>query len=186
MMKHLGTKRLETDRLILRPFAPDDAPAMYRNWANDPEVTRYLTWPVHAGTDVTEKVLAGWVSRYGEPDFYQWAVVPKDVGEPVGSISVVRRDDTVGSVHIGYCIGRRWWRQGITSEALRELLRFFFEEVGVNRVDSRHDPRNPNSGRVMASCGMTKEGTLRQADHNNQGICDCTIYGILADEYFRR
>jgi [ribosomal protein S5]-alanine N-acetyltransferase len=185
-MKHLGTRRLETERLLLRPFTQDDAPAVYRNWANDPEVTRYLTWPTHTGAEATQALLADWVLRYTDPEWYQWAIVPKGSSEPVGSISVVQKNDSVRSVHIGYCIGRQWWRQGITSEALSEILRFFFEEVGVNRVDARFDPRNPNSGRVMAHCGMTREGTIRQADRNNQGITDCTVYGILAGEYFAR
>ena len=58
---------------------------------------------------------------------------------------------------------------------------FFFDEVGVNRVESRHDPNNPNSGAVMRKCGMTFEGTLRQSDWNNQGICDASWYALLAD-----
>lgn len=186
LIRHLGTRTLETPRLILRPFVLDDAPAMFENWASDPEVTKFLTWQAHTDADATRQVLAEWVSHYGELNFYQWAIVPKDVGQPVGGISVVRIDETVDSVHIGYCIGRRWWRQGITGEALGEVIRFFFEDVGLNRVDSRHDPRNPNSGRVMAHCGMTLEGTLRQADRNNQGICDYTEYGILKSEYFAR
>ena len=80
-MQHLGTKRLETQRLILRPFTMDDAPAMFANWASESEVTKYLTWPTHTGVDVSEKVLVDWVGHYGEPDYYQWAIVPKDVGE---------------------------------------------------------------------------------------------------------
>ena len=47
MMKHGGTARLETDRLILRPFALDDAEAMFKNWANDPVVTEFMTWLPH-------------------------------------------------------------------------------------------------------------------------------------------
>ncbi len=183
-MNHLGTRPLTTARLTLRPFTLADAPAMYRNWASDPEVTRYLTWPTHTGVNVSESVLADWVSHYAEPDYYQWAIVPKDVGEPIGGISIVRMNPDVGSVHVGYCIGRRWWRQGYTGEALAALLRFFFEEVGALRVDSRHDPRNPGSGAVMRHCGMRLEGTMRQADRNNQGICDYTEYGILREEYF--
>jgi ribosomal-protein-alanine N-acetyltransferase len=72
-----------------------------------------------------------------------------------------------------------WWHRGYTSEALAELIRFFFEEVGANRIEARHDPRNPNSGKVMLKCGMKYEGTIRQADCNNQGICDYAMYGIL-------
>ena len=185
-MKHMGTQPLQTERLLLRPFTPADAPAMYANWASDPEVTKYLTWPTHTCVDVSRMVLADWVPRYAQPDWYQWAVVPTDVGEPIGSIAVVRLDEEVHSAHIGYCIGRRWWHQGYTGEALAAVIRFLFESVGVNRVDSRHDPRNPNSGRVMAHCGMQREGTVRQGDRNNQGICDYTLYGILAADYFNR
>jgi ribosomal-protein-alanine N-acetyltransferase len=87
-------------------------------------------------------------------------------------------------VHIGYCVSRAWWRRGVTSEALGAVIQFFFEEVGVNRVESRHDPRNPNSGRVMLKCGMKYEGTRRQADWNSQGVCDVSDYGLLAEEYF--
>ncbi len=185
-MNHLGTKTLTTARLTLRPFTLSDAPAMYRNWANDPEVTRYLTWPTHTDVSVSETVLHDWVPHYAEPTWYQWAVVPRDVGEPIGGISIVHMNEEVQSVHVGYCIGRRWWRMGYTGEALAEILRFFFEEVGALRVDARHDPRNAGSGAVMRHCGMTLEGTLRQADRNNQGICDYAAYGILRDEYFAR
>ena len=52
-MKHCGTQTLETERLILRRFTVRDADAMYTNWAADPEVTRYLTWPAHAGVETS-------------------------------------------------------------------------------------------------------------------------------------
>jgi len=182
-MEHLGTKRLETDRLVLRQFTMADADAMYRNWACDPEVTKYLRWPHHASVEVSRDVLRDWTSHYAEPGFYNWAIVLKENGpEPIGSIGVVERDDAIRMVHIGYCLGRRWWRQGIMTEALAAMLQFFFGQVGVNRVESRHDPRNPNSGRVMQACGMRYEGAHRQDDWSNQGICDSVWYAILAKD----
>ena len=48
-MRHCGTKEIRTLRLTLRRFVPEDAPAMFRNWASDPEVTQYLTWPPMRG-----------------------------------------------------------------------------------------------------------------------------------------
>ena len=96
-----------------------------------------------------------------------------------------QRDD-IKMVHIGYCIGQKWWCCGYTSEALKELIRFFFEDVCVNRIESRHDPRNPNSGKVMLKCGLKCEGTMRQDDINIQGVCDSVRYAILAEEYFNR
>ncbi len=67
------------------------------------------------------------------------------------------------------------------TEALAAVIKFLFRE-GYQRIDSRHDPNNPHSGEVMKKCGMKYEGTHRQSDRNNQGICDACYYAILADE----
>ena len=182
-MNHCGTKALETQRLLLRRFSIQDADAMYHNWASDPEVTKFLTWPAHSSVDVTREILASWVSSYRREDYYQWAIVLKAHGsEPIGSIAAVQLNDDLGVVHIGYCLGRSWWRQGIMSEALKAVMDYFFDQVGANRVESRHDPRNPHSGMVMQKCGMQYEGTLRSSDRNNQGICDACWYALLRSE----
>ena len=99
-------------------------------------------------------------------------------------MAAVEQNDDTKMVHIGYCIGQKWWRKGIVSEALAEVIRFFFEQVGVNRVESRHDPNNPNSGKVMTKCGLKYEGLMRQADTSNQGIVDAMFYAILAEDYY--
>lgn len=184
-MIHKGTVPLETERLILRRFELSDADALFNNWANDAEVTKYLTWPPHSDISVSKAVIDSWMKLYENLNHYSWAIVLKDIGEPIGSIAAVQRRDDTKMVHLGYCIGRNWWRQGYTSEALAELIRFFFEDIGANRIESRHDPRNPNSGKVMLKCGLKYEGTLRQSDINNQsGFCDAEYYAILAEEYF--
>ena len=181
---HLGTTVLNTPRLVLRPFEVGDAGAMYRNWASDSEVTRFLMWPTHESVEESRKILEDWTSRYVEKDYYHWAIVLRDnAGEPVGSIAVVEKDDKTKMAHIGYCIGQKWWNRGITSEALGAVMHYLFTEVGMNRIESRHDPNNPNSGKVMLKCGMKNEGTMREADWNNQGICDAAIYSILKKEY---
>ena len=183
-LKHCGTQTLETDRLLLRRFALDDADAMFQNWASDPEVTKFLTWPAHSSVNVSKAVLEDWVSSYAREDYYQWAIVLKENGnDPIGSISAVGMNEDVSMVHIGYCLGRQWWRQGIMSEALKAVLDFFFDQVEANRIESRHDPRNPHSGMVMKKCGMKYEGTMRSSDRNNQGICDACWYALLKSEW---
>jgi len=185
-MEHLGTKQIETARLILRKFLIDDVEKMYQNWANDDDVTKYLMWESHKDKNVTKNVLEDWIKNYSKNDFYQWAIVPKDINEPVGSIGIVSKNDKIKMVHFGYCIGKKWWNKGFTSEALSILIKYFFEEINVNRIESRHDPNNPNSGKVMIKCGMKYEGSKRQADWNNQGVCDSVEYAILAEDYFKK
>lgn len=182
-MRHRGTKTLETERLVLRRFRETDAQAMFDNWANDSEVTCFLTWQPHQSIEVTRSVLRDWIRDYGRSDSYQWAICLRETDEPIGSISVVGFQENVSAFEIGYCIGRGWWRQGVTSEALQAVVDYLFAEVGALRVCADHDSRNPNSGRVMRHCGMTYEGTLRQACHSNAGIGDMCVYAILRSEW---
>lgn len=182
-MQHVGTQMIKTPRLTLRRFTMDDVQAVYSNWANDPDVTKFLCWQPHADVEVSKKILDEWVESYAKKDYYQWAIVPDDIREPIGCIAAVKQDDEISMVHIGYALGKAWWHQGIMSEALAAVMKFFFTEVGVNRVESRHDPNNPHSGGVMKKCGMKYEGTLRQGDHSNIGIVDACMYAILRKDW---
>ena len=182
-MKNLGTQTIETERLILRKARPQDAQAMFDNWASDDNVTKFMTWQTYTAIEEAHWRISYLVGEYANDNCYEWFIDLKEIGQPIGSIGAVRVEDDVQLAHIGYCIGSRWWRQGITTEAFRALIPFFFEEVGADRVEARHDPANPNSGRVMRACGLTYEGTLRQAATNNQGVVDLCIYSILRSEY---
>ena len=183
MLNHKGTKILETERLVLRPFVMEDAEAMFRNWASDDQVTKHLTWPTHESQEISRMVLSDWTSHYAEADFYNWAIVLKENGpEPIGSIAVVNMDRKVDGAEIGYCMSRAHWRKGIMAEALTALVGFLFDEVGFNRIMADHDPNNPASGRVMEKAGMRHEGIMRQAGRSNQGIIDVSRWAILRSD----
>ena len=116
-MNHCGTIKLETKRLILRRFEKSDAQAVYDNWASDPEVTRFLTWPTHTDIDVTMNVLQSWLPLYENKDYYHWVITLKESdNEPVGTIHGQVNDD-LDLIQIGYCLGRAWWNKGIMTEA---------------------------------------------------------------------
>ncbi len=182
-MNHVGTKRLETGRLILRRYTPEDAPAMFRNWASDPEVTKYLTWPTHTSVEVTRGLIENaWVPRYDNPDNYHWGLELKQTGELIGDLAVVRIIEPIAEAELGWCMGRAWWGNGYMPEAGRAVVKYLFEEAGFNRVMATHDVNNPKSGRAMQKLGMTREGTLRQAGRNNQGIVDLAVWAILKSD----
>jgi len=183
MLTHKGTQTIETPRLTLRRAVREDAEPMFRNWASDPAVNKYLTWPTHNDVETTYQILEMWIREYEKLNYYQWMIVLRGIEEPIGSISVVRQNDRVEEAEIGYCIGSRWWHNGIMTEALGAVIKYLFEEVGMNRVAARHDPRNPHSGGVMKKCGMKYEGTHRSSDRNNQGICDAVQYAILRSDW---
>lgn len=183
-MYDLGTVVLETHRLILRPFSLADAEDMYRNWANNPHVTKFLGWPLHDSPKVSERIIADWMEKYKDVRNYDWCMEYKDNHQAIGSIGVVNRNENTKSVEIGYCMSEDYWFKGIMTEALREIVRFFFEEVGLNRIEARHDTKNPNSGKVMKKAGLRYEGTLIEGGWNNTGICDLSILGITRGMYY--
>lgn len=69
-MNHKGTQRIETERLILRKFAVSDAQQIFDNWANDSEVTKYLTWQPHETVNFTKKLLTDLVKEYQKDNYY--------------------------------------------------------------------------------------------------------------------
>lgn len=182
MLTHKGTQTIETTRLILRRALREDAQPMFYNWASDPEVTKFLTWPTYESVDAAHSILEQWTNQYENKDYYHWMIVLKELGQPIGSISVVHMDESTASCEIGYCIGSAWWHMGIMSETLSAVIDYLFKEVGASRITAKHDVNNPRSGSVMKRCGMQYEGTQPKAGRNNQGICDLCCYSLLVSD----
>ena len=181
-MKHIGTKRIETDRLILRKFTLEDAAPMFKNWASDPEVTKYLTWQPHESVESTKAYISFLLSEYEKPDTCHWVIELKESGEAIGSIAVVSWDERTSAAEMGYCLGRAYWGRGLVPEALKAVMDLLFDEVGCERVSAKHDAENPKSGRVMQKAGMRLEGVLRRAGFNNRGVVDLVVYGAIRED----
>ena len=181
-MNKTGTKTIETPRLLLRRFTIEDADDMYDNWASDPEVTRYLTWPTHTDVETTRALLEDWVAKYADGAWFNWAIEWKSTGRVIGNISVVHLREDIDEAVIGYCMSRAYWGMGIMPEALTAVMDYLFDVAGMNRIAAYHDSNNPKSGRVMQKAGMKWEGTSRAADRNNQGICDKVLYALLRSD----
>lgn len=81
MINHKGTTEIDTKRLLLRRFKDSDAEAMFTTWANDPEVTRYLSWKPHGTIEVTKGIISSWINSYGKQEFYNWAIFLKEAGK---------------------------------------------------------------------------------------------------------
>jgi len=182
-MKNRGTQKITTERFILRRFTVNDAEDMFHNWANDPEVTKYLRWPEHQNIEITKKILDEWVANYDDSTYYSWAITLKENDMVIGSIGImnVREVDECGE--IGYCISKSWWGKGIMTEVLKAVISYGFHETGFNRLEADHSINNPVSGRVMQKAGMVYEGIARQKYRANLGFQDCKLYSILKDDF---
>lgn len=183
MLSHKGTRTIVTDRLILRRFIPEDACNMFKNWANDSDVTKFLTWKPHGNIKVTNKIIGQWIDEYGNKNYYNWAIELKEIGEVIGNISVVNLYENYQSCEIGYCMSKKYWKKGIMTESLKAVIDYLFSEVGFNRIEARHDTNNIASGKVMIKSGMKYEGTLRQVKIRDKEFYSLVVNAILKNDW---
>ena len=175
MITHKGTQPLETARLRLRRFALTDAECMYRNWANDERVTRFLTWTPHESSAMTAELLKLWCGEYASPDVYNWVI--EFEGEPIGGINVVRKDEEKGLAELGYCMGYRWWNMGIMTEACEAVTAYLLNEIGYDTLRISHAVGNPASGKVAQKCGYTYVGnSLIPFSRGENGTIEISTY----------
>ena len=141
---------LETPRLILRPWCEDDAEELY-TYASDPDVGPPAGWPAHTSVENSREIIRTVLSA---PDTF--AVCLKENGKPIGSIGFHRNDlaEHDDEYELGYWIGKPFWGQGLIPEASREMLRYAFEELGMNRIWCGYYDGNEKSRRVQQKLGF--------------------------------
>lgn len=150
-------KPLETKRLLLRPFKPEDAEGLYA-YAKNPNVGPHAGWKPHADVEESRQIIR---------DLFMvnqaWAVVYKDTDTLIGSIALEpdKRRPDVASKELGYSLAEEFWGQGLMTEAAREVIRFGFEEMGLEVIAICTSPTNERSARVIEKCGFHYEGTER-------------------------
>ena len=181
-MKQLGSKVLETARLILRPFCAADAQQAFTNWMSDAEVTRYLTWTPHTDISFTQQLLEQWGQESVLSDVYHWAIVWRKTGEVIGDICVVSSDKRSERAELGYCLSRAFWGRGIMTRAVRAFCEEMFRKEEVARIQAHVIAPNVASCRVLEKCGFAKEGVLRRCAYKYDTFYDVVVYGLLASE----
>ena len=153
---------MQTDRLLLRPWRPADAEALYR-YASDPAVGTAAGWPPHRSVAESREVIG---SVFAAPEIY--AIVLRATGEPVGCIGLQPVTATEGpdapgkdEAELAYWLGRPHWGRGLTTEALRLLLARCFGALKMKAVWGVHYEGNAASRRVMEKCGFAFHHTER-------------------------
>jgi ribosomal-protein-alanine N-acetyltransferase len=166
--------QLETGRLRLRMFRPEDAETLHRIW-NDEDVMKYIDTSWKPSLEEVRGLLARHVEHWRGRGFSQWAVTLKDDGRLIGYAGFKLLDKTQ-EVELLYGLDKPYWNQGYTTEAGRACLRYIFEHTAIDRVVAVADPANVGSWSVMKKLGMRRE---RQARYYNK---DLVYYAILREE----
>ena len=186
-MNLIGTKDLDTERLILRRLTVKDAKEAYDHSCSNPNVSRYTLWDTHMNPYVTEKLYSIWEKEYEFNDTFRWIVELKSTHELIGTIDVASKNFIkYGSVELGYCYGEEYWHKGYATEALKRVIRFLFDEVDFEILYAEFMENNPNSGKVMKKAGMIYEGVLKGRVIDHDGIRnDIHSYSISKEDYLK-
>ena len=182
-MKNLGTKRLETDRLILRKFKIEDALDVYNSWASDSNVTKYVSFNPHKDVNETQEILTQWIKEYDNNSF-NWVVELKNTYELIGSVSIMNIKEKHENCEVGYVYGSKYWGNGYATEALKAVLKYMLNDCEFHLVEARHYETNPASGKVMGKAGMKKEAILRERRKNKNTVNfdNLVVYSIVKED----
>ena len=119
VFRHLPT--LETERLLLRRIVPEDLESIYE-YASDPEVARFTTWSAHSSIEDSRAFLDYVLEQYRGAKIAPWGVEHKQHRKMIGTCGFVGWSVRNARAEIGYALSRRYWNQGLTTEALRAVI----------------------------------------------------------------
>lgn len=169
---------LETARLVLRPFAPEDAGTV-EALAGDARVaitTLNIPHPYPPG--LAAEYIAGTGPRAERGEGLSWAVVEREDGRLVGSMSLSLALGR-GRGELGYWVGVPFWNAGYATEAARRAVAYGLDELGLHRIQAMCLPDNIGSARVMEKAGLAYEGRLRGYYLKGERLEDVLLYAIL-------
>jgi [ribosomal protein S5]-alanine N-acetyltransferase len=152
-------ERLETKRLVLRMPRMEDTAAIFAGWAQDTEVTRYLTWHPHQQIQETEAFIQNCLSAWENETRFPYVITLKRSDEVIGMIDPRLEGTKVG---IGYGAAPAHWGKGYVTEATRAVIDWAFRQPSIFRVYATTDVENLASQRVLEKVGMHCEGILRK------------------------
>ena len=174
--------RLDTRRLVLRKLAPEDLQGVFA-YASDPEVTQHLRWGPHRTQGQTKTYLDQVLQEYQTGQDGPWGMEYKDTGRLIGSIHLMAISAQHRKAEIGFVLSRTRWNRGLATEALRCVLAYSFETIGLNRLEGLCLVENHAAKRVLEKVGMVREGLLRESLFQKGAFRDFELYAILKRDH---
>ncbi|MDB4292713.1 GNAT family N-acetyltransferase [Maribacter sp.] len=173
---------LETERLVLNQIKPDDIPNIVAYAGNKKitDNTRTMPHPYFAEDAIAWMHMANQGFRNG--DNYIFALRNKENNLLMGGIGLTL-DQEHNRAEIGYWIGEPFWNMGYTSEAVKVLLKFGFDQLQLNKIIAAYISTNSASGKIMIKNGMIKEGEFKNHDIKNGEYVTLIHYGLLKSQY---
>lgn len=180
-MREVGTKRLETERLVLRRFTKQDAKEIFEGFVNQKEFL-YYTNKKPVTLEEEKASLENIEEKYQNKNYYNWLITLKNTKQIVGAVNfnINFKND---SVMFNYAIDNRFTKKGYMTEALMCVKNFAFSEMKVNRFEGGCVVKNIASKRVMEKCGLKQEGVLKSYVKLSDGYHDMIMFVEINNKF---
>ncbi len=152
-------KSLKTERLRLRKAKLSDAEVVFREYARDAEVTKYVSWRAHQSVEETREYVRMCLLAWDVGKAFHWVIERREDNQLMGML-IARVD--AEKWELGFVLARRYWNQGYMTEAVKAVLDWALRRGNIHRVWAVCDIDNLASARVMEKAGMEREGILRR------------------------
>ena len=173
-------QQLETERLILRNFTPQDLPFIYNHFSSS-FVSRYLyDNEPPANIDEANEIL-GWAMAHTS-NYIRWCIVLKESNEQIGTIGFHRYDEQNNSAEIGYDLAEKYTKKGIMSEALSCIIEHGKTAYGLHRLHASVAVNNEASNILLEKNGFLLEGICRDQYFFKDRYYDHKIWSYITDD----
>ncbi|MFN2145770.1 MAG: GNAT family N-acetyltransferase [Anaerolineales bacterium] len=172
-------QEFETARLRLRVPRLEDAEDIFNLYAQDQQVTRFLTWKPHDSIEETRRFLERCVTVWADCMAFPWVIEERSSGRLVGMIEV---EFDGHRAEVGYVLARVYWGAGYATEAATLVVDWAIAQPDIFRVWAVCDVENLPSARVLEKAGMKREGTLKRwlyHPNSDKKPRDCYVYAIV-------
>lgn len=176
----MKTSTLESERLILRPLTINDAEVAFVNWTSDYDVSRFMCWERHKNISETLEWLSSEEALIESDAVYNWGFVLKETGELIGSGGLVLIE-SIGMYELGYNIMKKYWGQGLATEAAQKIIDFGKDELKQTKFYCCHAKDNPASGRVMTKIGFQYQHDSVYYSWNKERMFESKEYLLIIE-----
>jgi len=178
--------KLETDRLIIRRFQPEDWMDLYEYLSRE-EVVRFEPYNVFSDEECIKEA-----ARRAEMVCF-WAVCQKETGKLIGNLYFQQEEpENFLTWELGYVFNPDFGKKGYATESCGRIMEFAFTELYARRITAMCNTKNEHSWKLLERLGMRREGHfIKNAyfkfdDNNNPLWNDSYAYAILAEEWILR
>ena len=183
--------KLDTPRLILRPYAPGDGPLYFQvGQKNRAHLQRFESGNsilAARSADEAEKIINEICAAWREGRYFLMAAFDRTGAEFVGQVYVGVANRELPEYEVGYFVDSAHEGQGYISEAVRAVLTWIFQDLGAHRVSLRCSDLNLRSRRVAERCGFILEGHLRENRRDPDGVYSGDLFfGLLRQEFLEQ